>query len=141
MVCLVNHDQIGERKAHAVGANGADVERGDRGNLDRCLGAKVLIGRGHDDAAGDPVRPELGQGLVNDLAAVGEDENPLMASDRALDDFGQDNGFSRTGRGNDQRPGAGAEESLDPIGSIYLVRSEDNPRCVSSGLAILFSLV
>ena len=92
MVALVDDQQIGRRQFHAIGSDGARIERCDRRDLHRLERSRLETGL--DDAMRDSVRVQLAAGLRDDLAAVCEHQNIFPRLDRAFDDGGADDGLA-----------------------------------------------
>ena len=94
---LIDHQQIGRRQLHGLGADGAPMQRLNRGDLHMLQ--RPRRGAGHDDAVRDRDVAQLLAGLRDDLAPMREHQHDFRDRHRTrLDDGAGDDGLARSGR-------------------------------------------
>ena len=90
MVGLVDDDEPGLGQFHRAGLDGAAVQRLHAGDLHRLQRSRLVAGP--DDAVRDAA--QLGAGLGQDFAAVGEKQRAAILAAGLLDDGAGDHGFA-----------------------------------------------
>ena len=78
----------------------------------------------HDYPVPDTVGRELGAGMKDDFAAMGQEQNGLVLLNPTLDDGGRDLGSAGAGRGDEQHLAALAEGSIDATDNIELIGTQ-----------------
>ena len=92
VVRLIDHQQIGRRQVHDLGADRAPVQCLNRGDLH--ILQRPRRGAGHDDAVRNRDVAQLLAGLGDDLAPVREHKHALPSRRSRLDDGAGDQGFA-----------------------------------------------
>jgi hypothetical protein len=96
VVRFVHDHEIGRRRSHRRPAEGSSPKRLYTCHLDRLLGARWSPSQDHAGINAD--LPELGTCLVDQLAAMGQEQNARTLLDGKSNDLAGDYGLAAAGR-------------------------------------------
>ena len=120
-MAFVEDDQVGRREMHPILFDRSSPESLDRGDLD--LMDHVGLAPGHNDSVGDAEPFQLVGALIDQLPAVGQEQDVLFLGDGVLYDLGSDDCLTGSGSGlQEEAPVAspeGGPEILDGLGLIF----------------------
>ena len=93
-MALIDHQQIDGRQVHALGVNGAPVQRLNRCDLHQLKRAPLKSGL--NDSVANPGRMQFAAGVGDDLAPMRQHHDGFCRTNKRADDIGADDGFAAT---------------------------------------------